>query len=135
MDANEREATDRVSAEEYQRLAPRTETKRWPVTGLPHTTLDRFEHGAIGLAGEAGELLDALKRHKFYGLELDRVNVLEEVGDVLWYAVLVCDSMGFTLEEAMGANLRKLQARFPDCFTAERAELRDLAAERAALGQ
>ena len=34
-----------------------------------------------GVVGEIGELMDAYKRHIAYGKELDRINVLEEIGD------------------------------------------------------
>lgn len=43
-------------------------------------------HGAIGMAGELGELLDALKKHWVYGKPLDAANVIEEIGDFYWYA-------------------------------------------------
>ncbi len=44
-----------------------------------------IEHVAYGLFEEVGELVGAFKRHNFYGLDLDMVNVREEMGDVLWY--------------------------------------------------
>ena len=44
-------------------------------------------HMKLGSAGEAGELLDALKKNLIYGKELDTANVVEELGDSLFYAV------------------------------------------------
>ena len=42
-------------------------------------------HMATGVAGEAGELLDAIKKHVVYKRELDRENVVEELGDLRFY--------------------------------------------------
>lgn len=43
-------------------------------------------HMAIGIAGEAGELLSAIAAHAHLKAPLDRVNVIEELGDVEFYA-------------------------------------------------
>lgn len=42
-------------------------------------------HMAIGIAGEAGEILDAVKCHVFYNKELDLKNIDEELGDSEFY--------------------------------------------------
>jgi NTP pyrophosphatase (non-canonical NTP hydrolase) len=49
----------------------------------PHTC-DRL-HMAVGIAGEAGELLDAIKKGFAYNKPLDRANIVEELGDTLFY--------------------------------------------------
>lgn len=81
-------------------------------------------HGALGLSGESGELLDAVKKHIFYGKELDRTNVIEEAGDALWYLSLVLESVGSSFEEAMQLNQDKLEKRYPGGFTEALAQLR-----------
>ena len=51
-------------------------------------TSSRYEgiqHAGFGLMTEIGEILDTYKRHRFYKLPLDKKNLIEEVGDVLWY--------------------------------------------------
>lgn len=90
-------------------------------------------HAAIGISTEGGELLDAFKKALFYGKELDRANVLEEVGDVLWYSALLLDSMGGNFETASATVIEKLKRRFPEKFTQEKALKRDLKAEREVL--
>lgn len=91
-------------------------------------------HAAIGCASESGELLDAVKRVAFYGKELDRTNVIEECGDLLWYLAYTLRSIDATFEQAMLANMRKLAKRYPGgVFTLERAIGRDVNAERVAL--
>ena len=90
----------------------------------------RILHGAIGTATESGELLDAIKKHLYYGKEFDKPNIVEEVGDIIWYCGLIMAVFGMTLEDAMFVNARKLRTRYPDKFTSEKALNRDLEKER-----
>jgi NTP pyrophosphatase (non-canonical NTP hydrolase) len=60
--------------------------------------------------------MDALKKHKFYGRELDIQNIKEEIGDVMWYLVQMCSIVGYSLDEAKVDNIKKLQKRYPDKF-------------------
>ena len=50
-------------------------------------------HAQIGMLTELGELGDLIKREFVYGKEFDRINLLEEVGDIFWYLVLYCDEL------------------------------------------
>jgi NTP pyrophosphatase (non-canonical NTP hydrolase) len=93
----------------------------------------RLDNAARGLAGDAGEVSSAVMRYIEYGRELDRTNLIEEVGDCLWRLNQVCAAAGFTLEQAMDANISKLQARYPKKYSDERAANRDIEAERRAL--
>ncbi len=97
--------------------------------------LKRLLHAGIGLSTEAGEFLDALKKHIFYGKELDRVNLKEEIGDLFWYLAIACDELGVDFEPLMETNIKKLKARYGDKFTAAAAQKRDLAREREILEQ
>lgn len=89
-----------------------------------------IDHGITGIHTEGGELADAFKRYKYYGTELDYVNIKEEVGDLLWYVQLLAKACNFTMEEAMDMNEAKLRKRFGDKFTEEQAIHRDLDTER-----
>lgn len=64
--------------QQYAPLARRT------LKELPYS--EHIIHMSLGLAGEMGELLDAIKKHAIYGKELDTVNLTEELGDCFWYA-------------------------------------------------
>lgn len=81
-------------------------------------------HGALGISGEAGELLDAVKKHVMYGKELDRANVLEEISDILWYTAIALESVGSNFSEVMQLNHDKLEKRYPGGFTEALAQLR-----------
>lgn len=79
----------------YVELACVTESVVEPIEGLE----SRMLHGLIGLCTESGELLDAMKKHLYYGKELDTVNMLEEIGDLCWYLAIICDVMGIDFAE------------------------------------
>jgi len=70
-------------------------------------------HMAVGVSGEAGELLDAIKKWVFYGKPLDVENVIEELGDIEFYAQGLRDALGITREQVITANIRKLNKRYP----------------------
>lgn len=93
----------------------------------------RLLHGAMGLVTEAGELMDMLKKHVFYGKEYDEVNVKEEIGDILWYIALICDHLEVSISDIMTKILAKLRARYEGKFSSEKANNRDLEKERAVL--
>jgi NTP pyrophosphatase (non-canonical NTP hydrolase) len=97
---------------------------------LQGTRIVRLLHAAIGLSTEAGELLDAIKKHVFYGRELDVTNVIEELGDACFYLGIGLDETGITWEEIFQRNMDKLDGRYKDKFTEDEAINRDLDAER-----
>lgn len=81
----------------------------------------RLFHGFILIQGEGAEGIDALKKHIYYGKELDEANLLEEVGDALYGCQVVCECLGITIEQALEANKRKLMQRYPEGFSEEKA--------------
>jgi NTP pyrophosphatase (non-canonical NTP hydrolase) len=54
--------------------------------------------GALGLAGETGEGADLVKKHLFQSHVLDRARLLDELADVLWYSMLICHTLDFSLK-------------------------------------
>lgn len=115
----------------YQQLALRTESGNLPISG--DAQLSRLLHAGIGLATEAGEFLDPLKKNLFYGKEIDLLNLREELGDLLWYVAVACEALGTNISLEMERNIHKLRTRYPEKFTEEQANERDLDAERNAL--
>jgi len=93
----------------------------------------RLLHGSCGIATEAGELLDAMKKHIFYGKEVDTVNVVEEVGDLMWYIAIILDELGVEFEDVMDKNINKLKARYGNKFSEDSANSRNLDKERKVL--
>jgi len=77
----------------------------------------RILHAAVGIAGEAGEILDSVKKSWIYGKPEDAANILEECGDAMFYIVALLQQYGFTLADAQAANVAKLQKRYPDGYS------------------
>lgn len=72
--------------------------------------------GAMGLAGEAGEVVDLIKKHKYHGVPLNREKLIKELGDVRWYFEAICSVIGVSMEEIEQQNIEKLRARYPNGF-------------------
>ena len=90
----------------------------------------RLLHSAMGLCTESAEIQDQLKKHFFYNKELDLVNIKEEISDCLWYIALACDTLKVDPRDILDMNIKKLQTRYPEKFSSDKALNRDLEAER-----
>lgn len=87
--------------------------------------------GIIGISSEAGEMIDALKKHMFQGRDLDATNLKEECGDVFFYLTELMAALDTDLLEIINTNVKKLEARYPGGkFDKEMSLLRDLKNER-----
>jgi NTP pyrophosphatase (non-canonical NTP hydrolase) len=71
---------------------------------------------ALGLAGEAGEITESVKKGILHQHGLDREKMKKELGDALWYISALCTKLGLSLEEVMIANIEKLKTRYPDGY-------------------
>jgi len=98
---------------EYQQLAVRT-------MGGDRTHEQQLANAALGLAGEAGEVADMLKKHLYHAHPLDRDAVVKELGDCMWYVAAVASVLGVELDEIGERNIEKLRRRYPEGFSIER---------------
>lgn len=73
---------------------------------------DHLNHMVLGVAGEAGELVDAIKKHTIYDKELDRTNVVEELGDLAFYMQGIMTPLAITWHEVVNNNVAKLSKRY-----------------------
>jgi NTP pyrophosphatase (non-canonical NTP hydrolase) len=74
---------------------------------------------ALGMAGEAGEFADLVKKIVYHEHEHDRERLIKEAGDVLWYVTAAAHLLGVDLDLVANRNLRKLEARYPAGFSPE----------------
>ena len=98
---------------EYQKAAIVTK-KKWD------TKEGDIADCGLGIAGEAGEVADILKKHLSGSKVLDTANTEKlklELGDVMWYIASLCDCMGFDLGEIAGMNIDKLHKRHGDTYS------------------
>jgi len=103
---------------DYQELAARTRNPK-----MTHT--EHLTNGGLGVAGEAGEVANKVKKivhHRHF----NEIGALwEELGDVLWYLADLCTTLGVSLDTVAQGNIAKLKRRYPDGFSAERSINRD----------
>lgn len=96
---------------EYQQAA--LGTASYPDKG------ENLIYPALGLAGESGEAVDKIKKlWRNKGItkgkdlsEEDRVELLKEIGDALWYIAALATEAGATLHDVAMLNIKKLQDR------------------------
>jgi len=93
-----------ISFNEYQSKARETALYP-PELGLYYTTL--------GLTGEAGEVAEKVKKmiRDNKSIEECKTDILNELGDVLWYIANVAHEFGLTLSDIANNNIDKLQSR------------------------
>lgn len=101
----------------YQQRAMKTKGKYIDNT-------DQLIDGVMGLNGEAGEVIDTVKKYLYQGHNLNQMNLLEELGDCLWYITLCADALGVKLETVAELNISKLKRRYPEGFSIEDSILR-----------
>lgn len=82
-------------------------------------------HHTMGICGEAGELLDAIKKAVIYDKPLDYENVVEELGDIEFYMQGLRMELGILRAETLTKNMTKLAKRYPNFqYTNQRAQER-----------
>lgn len=96
-----------MTFEEYQKLS--RETAVYPNKD------NNFIYPVLGLAGEAGEVAEKIKKvlRDDNGVITDqkREDVKKELGDVLWYIAQVATELNMLLEDVASHNIEKLFLR------------------------
>jgi NTP pyrophosphatase (non-canonical NTP hydrolase) len=101
----------KLDFDEYQKQAVATAT--YPELG------DNLVYPALGLAGEAGEVAEKIKKlwrnrgiKSSVGLDNESRNaILKEMGDVMWYIAALCAELDESMLHVAGMNLEKLHDR------------------------
>lgn len=83
-------------------------------------------HAAIGVSGEGGELLDAIKKSWVYNQPIEGKidNIIEELGDALFYIQMAANYLGISLEHLIDSNMQKLTKRYPTGYSDQAAKER-----------
>jgi phosphoribosyl-ATP pyrophosphohydrolase len=97
-----------MTFDEYQKRAQET------AIANPDPLMDKTIW-AMGVAGEAGEVIEKWKKivayHEGIISEEDRKELGKELGDVVWYIAQFAHSLDLSLDEIMNQNLAKLADR------------------------
>ena len=107
-----------MDANEYQYRALRTCIELYD-------TKTALVYGALGLAGESGEVAEIIKKWAFHGHLFNKQELEKELGDVAWYLAIAAHKAGLSLNEVLEHNLEKLEKRYPDGYSSERSVSRD----------
>ena len=94
-----------MTLNEYQKKAMETAIYPMPII-----------YPSLGLAGEAGEVADKVKKvirdkESDFSSNETRHAIAEEIGDVLWYCATLSHDLGYSLEDIASMNYQKLKSR------------------------
>lgn len=96
-----------MNFEEYQQESRKT--AQYPQLG------ENFIYPTLGLAGEAGEVAEKIKkviRDKGGVIDAETKEMIKkELGDVLWYVSQLATELGLSLDEVAQHNIEKLLSR------------------------
>lgn len=113
-----------MDAKEYSALAIRT----------INPNADPMMNSLLGIAGESGEICDYMKKVLYHDKPFDKLSLVSEVGDLLWYINQLLFSMDIEWSDVFEGNIKKLSQRYPDLtFSAVRANNKDVGAEMEAM--
>lgn len=92
---------------EYQKMS--RETAVYPNHG------NNFIYPTLGLAGEAGEVAEKIKKvmrdHNMIVDDAKRTEIEKELGDVLWYVAQIATELGLSMDSIAQKNIEKLFSR------------------------
>lgn len=91
---------------EYQSLANRT----------LHGNEQVLTNCALGLASEAGQVLEVIRNYTFENHQMDQEELIKEMGDVLWYLSQIAKWANIPFEEVAKQNIDMLQQRYPERY-------------------
>ena len=84
----------------------------------PRSTKDfeaKLATGGLGLAGEAGEVADTVKKVLFHELDVTeevRDRLLGELSDIMWYVAFTARALNSSVQEVIEINVAKLSERY-----------------------
>ena len=87
----------------------------------------RLLTAALGLGSETGEFVEIVKKMFLQGKPPSDDNIFHmkrELGDIMWYWVTACASLGLDPYEVISENQEKLAARYGEKFEVQRSEIR-----------
>ena len=95
--------------------------KEFVISKCSEKTISNMELTAVlGMAGEAGEIADVLKKRMFHDHRAGPGSMVEELGDLFFYFTLMLEAYNYALDTIVDFNIRKLDERLPDGIESER---------------
>lgn len=75
----------------------------------------------LGIAGEAGDVASCILKTFAHGNN-QKEGIRENIGDVMWYAIMICNFFDWDFQKILEENLDKLKKRYPQGFTEKHAQ-------------
>ena len=104
----------------YVELAIRTESVISSITNIDF----RLLHASLGISTEIGELVH--NRTYLGDSDLQKLNLIEELGDLNWYIAIACDVLNLDFNRMIEANISKVLPNNLDVLVIKSSELLDL---------
>ena len=101
-----------MTFDEYQLAAARTINRKL-------NRMEMLRHGVYGLTAEAGEVA-GLYQKELQGHAVETQALIKALGDVMWMVSEICEVNGIKLSTVAETNIKKLLARYPSGFSAEK---------------
>ncbi len=99
---------DKIILKNYQALC-RTTAKKFKNRNT------ELVNWGLGVSGEAGDLAGCIKKTVFHGNN-QVLGIRENIGDTMWYIAMICNCLGWNLEDVLSENIIKLRDRYPRGF-------------------
>jgi len=94
-----------MNLNEYQRLAEKTAKKDFA------TREEAIMCWGLGITGEAGDVASCIKKTFAHKKDVSE-GIKENLGDMMWYAAMVCNFFGWDMDEILEKNIKKLKERY-----------------------
>jgi len=99
-----------MNLKEYQEACKRTAKE----FATPETEIATW---GLGIAGEAGDVASCIKKVFAHKNEAIKEGLRENIGDMLWYAAMICNFFDWDMDDVLNENIEKLKKRYPEGFT------------------
>jgi len=104
-----------MDLKEYQKLCKLTARKG-------ETTHEELCNWGLGVSGEAGDIASCIKKLVFHKNDAIKDGIKENIGDMMWYVSMICNSLGWDFEKILDENIKKLKERYSQGFSEKEAQ-------------
>jgi len=99
-----------MNLKEYQAICKKTAKKDFA------TKEEEIATWGLGITGEAGDVASCIKK-TFIHKNDKSAGIRENIGDMMWYAAMICNFFNWNMEEVLEENVKKLEQRYNAGFT------------------
>jgi len=91
---------------------------------LSKSKQDRICNAVMGLAGEAGEVAELIKKKLFHNSKVSSSKLVKELGDLQFYIAMTAYEFDINMNVILHQNIEKLKLRYPNGYNDEDSKLR-----------